>query len=80
MTFQYKCIELPIAMSLDRHGSAADVVRSIESAINNGADGGWEYVGTESVTSMQNAGCISALMGKGQITSTIRVMIFRKEI
>lgn len=80
MDYQYKCIELPLAVSVDRKGTHSDVVHAIEGAINAGAQGGWEYVGTEQVASVQNAGCLGGLFGGGQVTTTIRVMIFKKQV
>ena len=80
MNYQYKCVEMPLTVSLEKSGSNADVVRSIESTINAASQGGWEYVATDSVSSIRNNGCLGLLRGQAQTTTTVKVIIFRKQL
>jgi len=80
--FKYKCVPVPTVLDTgkagkDPHGAA---VIAYEQIINQGAADGWELVQVDAVSSVQNPGCLSGLLGKKTEEVTFKLLIFKKAI
>ena len=80
--FKYKCVPVPTVLDTgkagkDPHGAA---VTAYEQIINQGAADGWELVQVDSISSVQNPGCLPGLLGKKSEAVTFKMLIFKKAI
>jgi len=81
----YKCIPVPTIIDTGTTGKNMheNAVKSYESIINNIAKEGWELEKIDTVSSMQNPGCLGQLIGlftggaKSEI-QTFKLLIFKK--
>jgi hypothetical protein len=79
--FVYKCVSVPSVIDTGKKGKDLHVyaVSTYEKIINDAANGGWELVNIDTVTSVQSPGCISGLLGSKGETVTFKLLIFKKE-
>lgn len=79
--YTYKCVPVPSVIDTGQKGKALheQAVITYESIINQAAEGGWELVNIDTVSSAQKPGCLSALLGsKGEVV-TFKMLVFKKE-
>jgi hypothetical protein len=75
----YKCVPVPTTIDIGAKGQHDAAVKAYEQVINNGAEGGWEFVDIDSITSYKPVGCWGSLTGQKAETITFKMIIFRKE-
>ena len=78
--FTYKCVTVPDVFNTGTKGkdSHSSAVSTYENKINEAATDGWELVTVDTVTSVQNPGCIAGLFGsKGEVV-TLKILILKK--
>lgn len=74
--FTYKCVPVPETFNTGKKSTEA--VSAYERIINGAAEGGWELVSIDTVTSVQQPGCLSGLFGSKPQESTLKILVFRK--
>jgi hypothetical protein len=80
--YKYKCVPVPSVINTGTQGKKMHqtAVEKYEKLINTETVGGWELDKIDTITSVQNPGCLSSIFGgKGEIV-TFKIMIFRMEI
>ncbi len=79
--FTYKCIPVPTVVNTGATGedSHAQAVSTYQGIINNAADGGWELVNIDTITSQQ-PGCFGSLFGRKAESVTFKLLVFKKPI
>lgn len=75
----YKCLSVPTTIDIGAKGSHDLAIKAYEQTINQGAEGGWEYVGIDTITSFKPVGCWASLTGQKAETITYKLVIFRKD-
>jgi hypothetical protein len=80
--FTYKCVPVPDVLHTGKKGKDlhAQAVSTYEGIINNAADGGWELVNIDTVTSVQQPGCLAGLFGSKAESVTFKLLVFKKPI
>jgi hypothetical protein len=80
--FTYKCIPVPTVVNTGATGedSHAQAVSTYQGIINNAADGGWELVNIDTITSQQQPGCFGGLFGRKAESVTFKLLVFKKPI
>ena len=80
--FTYKCIPVPTVVNTGStgEGSHAQAVSTYQGIINNAADGGWELVNIDTITSLQQPGCFAGLFGRKAESLTYKLLVFKKPI
>jgi hypothetical protein len=79
--YTYKCVPVPSIIDTGKKGKALheQAVTTYESIINGAAEGGWELVNIDTVSSSQKTGCLSGLLGGKDEIVTFKMLVFRKE-
>ncbi|HUM50353.1 MAG TPA: DUF4177 domain-containing protein [Chitinophagales bacterium] len=83
--YEYKCIPVPTIIDTGKTGKNMheNAVLAYEKIINNVAKDGWELVNIDTVSSLQNPGCLSQIIGiftggaKAEV-ETFKVLTFKK--
>lgn len=78
INFTYKCIHVPMVMESTK--SHSEVIGKYEKLINDAALDGWELSNIDSIISSQSPGCFSGLFGGKDVTQTLKILVFRKEV
>jgi len=80
--FAYKAVPVPSVIDTGKTGKDLHTfaVNTYEKIINNAAQGGWELVNIDTVTSVQQPGCIAGLLGSKAEAVTFKLLIFKKLI
>lgn len=80
--FTYKCVPVPDVVHTGKKGKDlhAYAVSTYETIINNAASDGWEFVNIDTVTSVQQPGCLAGLFGSKAETVTFKLLVFQKAI
>lgn len=78
MQYEYKCVQFPMAVRLDKTHSLDSTIQDYENKINGLANEGWEYVNADSLTTVQNAGCLGGLLGQAPPPIQHKFLIFRR--
>lgn len=78
--YQYRCFPVPLTIQIGKKDPHGDAVKAYEEIINKGAQGGWEYVGIDSIRSYRPVGCLAAFSGKKDEAVEYKVLIFKKLI
>ena len=76
--YQYRCFPVPTTIQIGNKDPHGDAVRAYEEIINKGAQGGWEYVGIDTVSSFKQPGCMGILTGKKDEAVHYKILIFKK--
>lgn len=79
--YEYKCVAVPSVIDTGKKGKDlhAQAVSTYESIINNAAEGGWELSNIDTVSSSQQPGCLSRLLGGKAEIITFKMLVFRRE-
>lgn len=81
----YKCVSVPTIINTGKTGKNIheNAVKVYENIINNVAKDGWEFVNIDTVSSLQNPGCLGQIIGlflggaKSEI-ETFKLLTFKK--
>ncbi len=78
--FTYKCVSVPDVINTGKTGKDlhSQAVSTYEKIINEAASGGWEFVNIDTVSSMQQPGCLAGLMGQKAQSVTFKLLVFKK--
>jgi len=78
--YTYKCVPVPTIVNTGQVGkdSHSAAVMTYEKIINNAANDGWELVQVDTITSVQNPGCLGGLFGKKSEEANFKLLIFKK--
>jgi len=79
--YVYKCVPVPSIIDTGKKGKALheQAVTTYESIINQAAEGGWELVNIDTVSSAQKTGCLPGLFGGKDEIVTFKMLVFKKE-
>lgn len=77
--YQYKCVQVPQIILVDKKNKASGL-QSYQDLINREAAGGWILDSIDSFVISVPPGCLSILTGKGAQNSTVKILIFRREV
>lgn len=80
--FTYKCVSVPSVIETGKKGKDlhAYAVSTYEKIINDAALGGWELVNIDTVTSVQQPGCLAGLFGSKPETVTFKLLVFKRSV
>jgi len=80
--FNYKCVPVPDVLNTGKKGKDLHslAVSTYEKIINDAASGGWELVNIDTVTSVQQPGCLAGLFGSKAEAVTFKMLVFKKPI
>lgn len=80
--FSYKCIPVPSVIETGKKGKDLHTyaVNTYEKIINEASSGGWELVNIDTVSSVQQPGCLAGLFGSKPETVTFKLLVFKKSI
>ncbi len=78
--FTYKCVPVPDVVVTGKKGKDlhSQAVNTYEKIINEAADGGWELVNIDTITSVQQPGCLAGLFGSKGEAVTFKLLVFKK--
>ncbi|GHS85240.1 hypothetical protein FACS1894201_04710 [Bacteroidia bacterium] len=78
--FIYKCVPVPDVVHTGRKGKDlhSHAVSTYEKIINDAASDGWELVNIDTVTSVQQPGCLAGLFGSKAETVEFKLLVFKK--
>jgi len=77
--YVYKCVEVPTALITGKIGAShASAISAYQDIINKEAQGGWELLQADAITSVQKPGCFSALSGKKEEQTILKLLIFKR--
>jgi hypothetical protein len=78
--FTYKCVPVPDVIHTGKKGKDLHsyAVSSYEKIINDASSGGWELVNIDTVTSVQQPGCLAGLFGSKAEAVTFKLLVFKK--
>lgn len=79
--YTYKCVPVPSVIETGKKGKDlhSQAVSTYESIINLAAEGGWELTDIDTVTSSQQPGCLSGLLGGKAESITFKMLVFKRE-
>jgi hypothetical protein len=80
MSYQYKCVPFPMNIALSKSQTLDTAINGYQEKINNLANDGWEYVGSDHLATTQNPGCLSGLFGGQAVAIQHKFIIFRKPL
>jgi hypothetical protein len=87
--YTYKCLEVPVVMSVGSKQSHIEAVKAYQNLINQEASQGWEYVSVDSIDSMYQQGCLQAMLSKIPIVNlfirqeeyvSFKVIVFKRSM
>lgn len=80
--FTYKCVPVPDVINTGKTGKDLHsyAVTSYEKIINDSSSGGWELVNIDTVTSVQQPGCLAGLLGAKAQSVTFKLLVFKKTV
>ena len=80
--YSYKCVPVPSVIETGKTGKDlhSKAVETYESIINDAAQGGWELVNIDTVSSAQKPGCLGGLSGGKEEIMTFKILVFKKEV
>ena len=78
--YQYRCFPVPTTIKLGKKDPHGEVVQAYQEIINKGAEGGWEYVGIDTIRSFKKTGCLAAFGGGTAEEVNYKVLIFKKPL
>jgi hypothetical protein len=64
---------------MDKNGTYDTVIKTFATLINKEATDGWKYHSMETLTIVENPGCLGAIFGKKAGNTLIYMLIFCKE-
>lgn len=85
--YEYKCLQVPELIEIGKKDSHGKAVSAYQEIINKEAADGWEYVGTDTIESYINPGCLQSAMASipilGVFTRSaewlkIKIIVFRR--
>ena len=80
--YTYKCVPVPDVVNTGKKGKDLHsfAVSTYEKIINDSAAGGWEFVNIDTITSVQQPGCLAGLFGSKAEAITFKLLVFKKPV
>jgi hypothetical protein len=78
MNYEYKCVSFPLSVTVDKAHSLESAIQGYQDKINVLSKDGWEFVSSDSLTTVQNPGCLGGLFGQAATQIPHKFIIFRK--
>lgn len=87
--FKYKCVTVPELIKIGKKDYHSEAVTEYEKIINESAEGGWEYVGVDTIESAFIQGCLKRILKsipivgafiRGDEAVHFKVIVFRKSV
>lgn len=76
--YEYKCVPVPTSIKVKDMRQSHEAIQAYQNAINEGAAGGWEYVGIDEITSIAAPGCMDTFTGKTAGNVSFKMIVYRK--
>jgi hypothetical protein len=75
--YQYKVVQIPATIPVSR-GQSGQAGAYVEQVINGEAQQGWEFYRIDTISTVENPGCLGALLGGKQSYANHCVISFRR--